>query len=388
MKKNTLITGYLTAFIFLIGVIFKVQHYPGAGVLIIFSCIIFSLGYGLPLFFEKNSFATNSNQQFINFLVLILMILIPTGFLFKIQHWPGAGVLIYLGNILLIIGIPLLIMNAVKSDDIQKKLNYHNEAILFIFLTAFSIFMLFARNDKNILNAFVPIGNNVITEMKFHETKSNELFIVLVNTVNANNAGKIYLDKAKAVKTASDTFNKYITDLEKLLITTTEQTDGNPDSLETIKAKDDYSAVNNVLFKELLKAKELKQKLITYKELVGQNTNSRGKQIIDLFFNTDDPETVEGDSLTWEAVKFDKLPLVSVLLTLNQTRANIRMLEAETMTYLQAVAATVKSVPNEALKKPEKKVTNTKKVTTTKKATTTKKTTKKATTAKKTTKKK
>jgi hypothetical protein len=382
MKKNTLITGYLTAFIFLIGIIFKAQHYPGAGILIIFSCIIFSLGYGLPLFFEKNSFATNSYQQFLNLLVFIMMVLIPTGFMFKIQHWPGAGVLIYLGNLLLIIGIPLIIINAVKSDEIQKKLNYHNEAILFIFLTAFSIFMLLARNDKNILNAFTPVGNNVITEMKYHETKSNEIFTVLVNTVNANNAGKIYLDKAKTVKTASDTLNKYITDLEKLLVATTEQTDGNPDSLETIKAKDDYSAVNNVLFKEQLKAKELKQKLITYSELVGQNTNSRGKQIIDLFFNTDDPSSIEGDSLTWEAAKFQKLPLVSVLLTLNQTRANIRMLEAETMTYLQAIAASVKSVPNEEVKKPVKKVT------TTKKPTTAKKTTKKATAAKKTKKKK
>ena len=127
-----------------------------------------------------------------------------------------------------------------------------------------------------------------------------------------------------------------------MLITTTKQTNGNPDSLETVYDKSDYSVVHKVLFKEQPKAKELKEKLIAYKELVGQNTNSRGKDIITVFFNTDDPLPMKGDTMTWEEAKFQHVPLVAVLITLNQIRSNIRLLEAETMTYLQAVAATAR----------------------------------------------
>lgn len=355
MKKSTLITGYLAAFIFLIGVIFKVQHYPGAGILITLSCIVISLGYGLPLFFEKNKFTSNFYQKFFNFLVLLLMLLIPTGFMFKVQHWPYAGALIYLGNILLFICIPFIIINAVQSKDLQKKLNYHNEAIIFILLAGFSIFMLLARTDKNILNSFAPIGNAVVTEMKFNEAKSNELFAVLENTVIANSAGKAYLEKAQSVKNASDSLDLYIMGLEKLLITATEQKSGNPDSLETIKNNTDYVTVDTILFEKQFKATELKQKLITYKELIGQNTNSRGKDIINLLFNTDNPLPVEGDTLTWEVAKFKHFPVVAVMLSLNQIRSNIRLLEAETMTYLQAMAAIAKPAASEAVKDKDKK---------------------------------
>ena len=354
MKKSTLITGYLTAFVFLIGVIFKVQHWPGAGMMITFGCIIFSFGYGLPLFFEKNKYASNSYQKFFNFWILLLILLIPSGFLFKVQHWPGAGMMIYIGNILLLIGIPLIIFNAIKSIDPLKKFNFHNEAILFIFLSAFSIFMLFARTDKNIFNSLTPIGHSVIAEMTFNEGKSNELFAVLENTVNSNSAGKIYLEKAQSVKNACDTLNLYITDLEKLLITVTGQIAGNMDSLETIKANSDYIALDTVLFEKQNKAKELKQKLVIFKELVIQNTNSRGKDIITLLFNTDDPLPTEGDTMTWESTRFKHSPAVAVILSLNQTRSNIRLLEAETMTYLQAMAAIAKPAV-EAVKVKDKK---------------------------------
>jgi hypothetical protein len=355
MKKSTLITGYLTAFIFLIGVIFKSLHYPYAGILITIGCVLFALAYGIPLFLEKNKVATNSYQKFFNLFILILILVIPTAFIHKIMHWPYAGILVNLSNILLLIGIPLIIFNAVKSKDSLKKLNFHSEAILFIMLTAFSIFILFSNTNKTILNAFAPIGNTVIAEMKYQESKSNELFTTLENAVNSNTATASYLEKAKAVKNASDSLNIYITELEKLMITATEQTDGNPDSLETIKAKAEFAEVHKVLFKDQQKAKELKEKLVAYKELLGQNTNSRGKDIITIFFNTDDPLPKAGDTMTWEEAKFEQQPLVAVLLTLNQTRSNIRLLEAETMTYLQAVAATSRPVTVVEDKDKEKK---------------------------------
>jgi hypothetical protein len=351
MKKSTLMTGYLAAFVFLIAVIFKMLHYPGSGILITIGCVVFSLGYGIPVFLEKNKFATNSFQKFFNLFVLIMMLLIPAGFMFKIMHWPGAGIMIYVGNILLLIGIPLIIFNAIKSNDPQKKLNYHNEAIIFILMAGFSIFMLFARSDKNFLGTLTQVGHTVMTEMKYNEAKSNDLFAILENTVSTNPAGKPYLEKAKSVRNASDSLNIYITDLEKVLIAATTQTNGNPDSLETIKFMAEIKAIDTILFEKQLKAKELKEKLLTYTAFIGENTNSRGKDIITALFNIADPQPVEGDTLTWEALKFGKMPLATVILSMNQIKSNVRLLEAETMSYLQAMAAIAKNTSVEPAKK-------------------------------------
>jgi hypothetical protein len=202
--------------------------------------------------------------------------------------------------------------------------------------------MFYTKTDKSILNSFNSLNKTVIAEMKFHENKSIELYTTLENAVKSNTAGKEYLDKATMIKNACDSFNLYITDLENLLITTSQETPGNADSFESIYEKANYGVVYKVLFNEQAKAKEFKDKLIAFRDMVAQNTNSRGKEIITQFFNTDDPAPENNDTLTWEEAKLQRMPLVAVLFSLNQTRASIRLLEAETMTYLQAVAATTR----------------------------------------------
>jgi hypothetical protein len=362
MKKSTLITGYVAAFILLLGMLFKWQHYLGAGVMITIGCVVFSFAYGIMLFIEKNKIADTSSQKLVNILTLILMLVIPNSFLFKNMHWPGGSVLFYASHILMIIGIPVLIYHAVKTQDALKKLNFHHIAIIFVVLTGFSFFVWSMGSPYPILNAYVPIGNTVTSEMKYQETVSNDFYAILENTVNTNPAGKPYLEKAKEIKDASDSLNTYILNLEQLLITTTGQQNGIPDSLERLESKMEYGIPYGILVEQKEgkepkdpKGKELKQKLIAYKELVGQNTNSRGKDIIAALFITDDPQPVEGKTITWEAGRFQHLPMVAVLLTLNQMRSEVRMLEAETMSYLQAMAAIAKPANEQAPEKEKKK---------------------------------
>jgi len=141
MKKSTLITGVVSAFLILIGVAFKSQHWPGAGVAVTLGAALFALGYSVMLLIEKNKIARYSYQKFVNLMTCLTMFIIMTAFLFKIQHWPGAGIGIYLGHLMLLVMIPILFLHASREKDPEKKLNLNNIAILFVVLTAFSFFI-------------------------------------------------------------------------------------------------------------------------------------------------------------------------------------------------------------------------------------------------------
>jgi hypothetical protein len=126
MKKNTFIFGVVSSFLLLIGVGLKIQHWPGGGIVMTIAVALFAFGYSVLLLLDKNAFAKNNFQKFVNATSMVAMMLIIIAFLFKAQHWPGAGQGIILGHLLLLIMIPLLFLQASKESDPVKKLNFHN----------------------------------------------------------------------------------------------------------------------------------------------------------------------------------------------------------------------------------------------------------------------
>jgi hypothetical protein len=143
MKKITLISGVVSSIIVLIGGLFKIMHWPGAGVALTVGIVIFAAAYSLLLFVDKQKFATTAMHKASNVFVLFAMVLISIGFLFKMQHWPGAGVIIYISNVALLALIPVSFIKASKETEPVKKLNFNNEAIVLILLLAFSLLLLF-----------------------------------------------------------------------------------------------------------------------------------------------------------------------------------------------------------------------------------------------------
>jgi len=141
MKKITLTLGVISSVMFVIGVLFKFQHWPGAGVALTLSLLIFALIYSPLLMIDRNSFAKNSAQKLVNLAGMIGMTIIGISVLFKLQHWPGAGIGVIIGNLILIILVPVLFYRASKETEAVKRLNSYNEAILLLFLTGFSLFI-------------------------------------------------------------------------------------------------------------------------------------------------------------------------------------------------------------------------------------------------------
>jgi hypothetical protein len=141
MKKATLTLGVISSLIFVLGVILKWQHLPGAGIAVCISIILFAFGYSALLMIDRNKFAKDSYHKMINVAVMIAMIIISITFLFKIMHWTGAGIGVIIGNITLIVLVPLLFYRASKESEPVTRMNSYNEAILLLFLTGFSLFL-------------------------------------------------------------------------------------------------------------------------------------------------------------------------------------------------------------------------------------------------------
>jgi hypothetical protein len=144
MKKITLISGVVSSIIVFIGALFKIMHWPGAGVALTLGITLFAAVYALLLFEEKQKFATTIIHKVSNVFVMLAMVLISLGFLFKMMHWPGAGVMIYISNVALFVLIPVIFIKASKETDDIKRLNSYNEAIVLILLIAFSLLLLFS----------------------------------------------------------------------------------------------------------------------------------------------------------------------------------------------------------------------------------------------------
>ena len=97
MKKFMYILGMIAPAMLITGTIFKIQHWPGAGVLLMLSLFMLGAIY-LPVFVMVKIRDTRKEGKKVNIPMyiagLIAGIIFIAGAMFKIQHWPGAGIMI------------------------------------------------------------------------------------------------------------------------------------------------------------------------------------------------------------------------------------------------------------------------------------------------------
>jgi hypothetical protein len=122
-----------------LGVVFKIQHWMGASILLVLGIAVFSLVFITLMFFQKlKDQPANAGMNAAGALGLATFAL---GLLFKIQHWPGAGVLIVIAPVLLFfIYFPMYIRNISISNSVKS--NYLGNA--FFVLVIGSMLALFA----------------------------------------------------------------------------------------------------------------------------------------------------------------------------------------------------------------------------------------------------
>jgi hypothetical protein len=104
MKKSVFILGFVTAFIFFVGYIFKSQHWPTANNLILIGSTIFALGF-LPAYFYlkyKSDKEMGNSKPIMNYVFnLLLVIVLALALPYKQFKWQGHEEIFMIGQALL-----------------------------------------------------------------------------------------------------------------------------------------------------------------------------------------------------------------------------------------------------------------------------------------------
>lgn len=150
MKKFTYQFGLISALVVIIGSVFKSLHWPGSGIILTLGILLIVLGF-LPLYFttsyKEQPERKNPLYAVVGYITLALLLL---GALFKVMHWPGANITIYTSFGFLIVGfMPLYVVNVFQKAGKERVLLPY----VVMILVGIAILMLFqnVRMSRNYL---------------------------------------------------------------------------------------------------------------------------------------------------------------------------------------------------------------------------------------------
>lgn len=136
MKQKLYIFGLINSLIIFTGIIFKINHFPGAGILLTLGLVTLSVFF-IPAALINNYRNSENRSLPLYFVTWLTCFVVFTAMLFKVQHWPGAG-------IALTIAIPfpyvvfLPVFLAVTSKI--RNFNIYNTVFVLLLLALNSVF--------------------------------------------------------------------------------------------------------------------------------------------------------------------------------------------------------------------------------------------------------
>lgn len=173
MKQKIYILGIITTLIIFTGAMFKIQHWPGAGILLTVGLSILVLAF-LPLALINNYKADQLKQNLSLYIVTYITCLVVfTAMLFKIQHWPFAGILLTIAlPFPYIVFLPVFLRVTSKN----KNFNIYNIVFVLSLLVLNSVFSVLlalnvsksriedsynlSRNYSNVEKALIQFSDN------------------------------------------------------------------------------------------------------------------------------------------------------------------------------------------------------------------------------------
>ena len=138
MKNTMKISGVAGTVLFGIAVLFKLQHWAGAGIMMTLGALILAFVFmpsSLGVLWKETR-STGKLFLFVSAFLAGMFFII--GILFKVQHWPGAGTLLILALLTGVLClIPALIINRFRLPEKKnKKLVYILGAVGLVFFLA------------------------------------------------------------------------------------------------------------------------------------------------------------------------------------------------------------------------------------------------------------
>ncbi len=164
----------LSAALINLGIIFKIEHWAGASILLVLGFAAFAIVF-LPMSLmdkmNKENWAANKSVAITGFLGALL---ISLGLIFKIQHWTSASILLILGAaILMLVHFPLYMSS---SKNAEEKYTYLRD-VFFAIIIGSILTIFFMRH------AISQEGNPTARVVSVAADKMNVLYVGVENPV-------------------------------------------------------------------------------------------------------------------------------------------------------------------------------------------------------------
>lgn len=165
MKQKIYILGLISAIIIITGTIFKINHYPGAAVMLIAGIASLVLLF-LPLALVNHYRANGKDKSLLLYIVTyITCFVVFTAMLFKLLHWPHAGILLTIAlPFPYVVFLPVFIL--VTSKD--RNFSIYNTVYVLFLLALNSVFSgLLSLNvtSERIVDSY-QLSRNYINQQK------------------------------------------------------------------------------------------------------------------------------------------------------------------------------------------------------------------------------
>ena len=129
MKQKIYILGVITAIIICTGVILKVNHWPTAGILITAGTLVLVLIFFPAALINNYKAEGNTQNRLLYIVTYITCFVVFIGMLFKIMHWPHAGI-----GLLIALPFPYIVFLPVFLIVTSKNKNFNIYNTIFVLL--------------------------------------------------------------------------------------------------------------------------------------------------------------------------------------------------------------------------------------------------------------
>jgi hypothetical protein len=343
-KKNigTNLVAFLGGTALMIGILFKVMHWPGTPMLLVTGWTIL-LGIFIPLLlFSKLKENIPAKEKRIYALGAFALILFELATLFKLMYWPGTGPLLILGSFLLIFAfLPMYSNMQIKANKMSPG--------QFVFVITLAMFLvaltsLMTMNVYGfILEQFSKDESDNIHITKYFEKKKERLLSEIKN----DRTLVALVEKQKPITESAEKIRALINSIRIELVEQVEGVDNtaakelllHPNAM---KRKDNYDRVNFLMLIAGNRAFVLKTAIDNYRSIALKAASGNEQLItkINGLLNTNPGSPNQRTSTSWGQViaqnweenNFRNNMLISTLGRLSEIEKNICLIETEVLT--------------------------------------------------------
>lgn len=333
MKKTIYILGIVLVNLFVIGTVFKMMHFPGANILIGVGLGMMSLLF-LPLALINNYRNNGKEKKSLYIIGYATVMLCLIAALFKIMHWPGAGILMVACTPLPFILFLPVFLYFNKKHEPRQSLNFVGVMLLLTYVAVFS--SLLALNVSRDIITTMFIGADDFAQSTNVVQQKNEQTYQWIEQNDSLSGLELESLKQRS--------NELVANIENIKRDLIIKIDGEESPAFDSSGKIIFSQILNATESNtstrimhdnetsMSKAANLKNQLIEYRKLLLTLTKDKDlKTLISKLFDTEDKpsNTKPGETDSWEERLFPHNAfLITIEGNLNSIQNNIRMAES------------------------------------------------------------